>query len=75
MPMIKVTNETMELIRANVLVGHEFRQNATRLPDGRWDVPVSRETYQRLLDFQIPGETFDQVIQRACRIGLGRRPN
>lgn len=75
MVRIKITEETMDLIRQNTLVGHEFRQNATRLPDGRWDVPISRETYQRLLDFQLPGETFDQVIQRACNIGLGRRPN
>jgi len=44
--------------------GAEFRETGRRLNDGKWLIPVSDETVDRLQQARHPGENWSDVIVR-----------
>lgn len=44
-----------------------FRWTGTRQPDGSWLVPVEDDTYERLEQHRLPGESDDDLVQRLIR--------
>lgn len=52
-----------------------FHETAVRQPDGIWLVPLEDETWERLQQSRLPGETDDDAILRLVNTHLGRRPN
>lgn len=44
-----------------------FRWTGARQPDGSWLVPVEDDTYERLQQHRLPGESDDDLVQRLIR--------
>ncbi len=57
-----VTKEAMDAIRAKA--EGQFKQTATLLPDGTWELFVSSETFFRLKEIAHPNETMNDTIIR-----------
>lgn len=75
MPMIKVSDHTLQLIREQTREGFSFACTATRRADGLWDVPVDDEVAMKIATERLPNETDDDVVSRLVRIAIGRRPD
>ena len=75
MRTIIVSDETKHLIDAQVQPGYDLRQTATRLPDGRWTVPVDDEVFDRIDAARLPGETDDDSVSRLLRAATGKKPS
>lgn len=73
MPLIRLTDATYKTI-ASLTIG-TFRSTGTRQADGTWLVPIEQETWDRINTIRLPGETDEDVIQRAIHISLRRRPS
>jgi hypothetical protein len=73
MPLIRLTDATYTAL-ARLAIG-TFRQTGQRQPDGTWLVPIEQDTWDRINTIRLPGETDEDVIQRAIHISLGRRPS
>jgi hypothetical protein len=73
MPSIRITEETMRMIRSAAI--YEFRQTGQRQDDGTWLIAVGDEVAARLSEAVRPGETVDDAIQRIIRQHRGGRPN
>ena len=63
------------LIDAQVQSGYDLRQTATRLPDGRWTIPVDDEVFEHIQAARLPGETDDDTLSRLLRAAIGGKPN
>jgi hypothetical protein len=76
---ITVTAETMKLIEDAVLPGYTFRMTGTLRADGRYDIMVGDEVYDRLITLLETtghlGDDIDSIINRALREALGRKPS
>lgn len=73
MPNVRVRNITMDAIRLAATAPGGFDQRGTRRDDGDWDVPLSQETYDRVLATCLDGETMDDCIFRVlATAGKGR---
>ena len=75
MRTIIVSDETRQLIDAQALPGYMIRQPATRLPDGRWTIPVDDEVFEHIDAARLPGETDDDVVSRLVRAATGKKPS
>ncbi|MBI4923345.1 MAG: hypothetical protein HY834_16510 [Devosia nanyangense] len=75
MKIITVSDETKHLIDAQALPGYTIRRTATRLPDGRWTIPVDDEVFDRIAAARLPGETDDDVVGRLLRAAIGKKPS
>lgn len=75
MPNIIISDETKRLIDAQALPGFDVREIATRLPDGRWRVPVDLEERARIDLERLPGEDVDAAVSRLVRPALDYKPN
>ena len=75
MKTITVSDETRQLIDAQVQAGYDLRQTATPLPDGRWTISVDDEVFDRIADACLPGETDDDTVSRLLRAAIGRKPS
>jgi len=45
------------------------------MADGDWLVPVEEDTYERLQNQRLPGETDDDTVQRMIHVYFGRPNN
>ncbi|MDO8360975.1 MAG: hypothetical protein Q7T08_13200 [Devosia sp.] len=61
--------------RSTALEGRDVRQTATRLPDGRWTIPVDDEVFEHIGAARLPGETDDDVASRLVRAAVGKKPS
>ena len=75
MKVIIVSDETKHLIDAQALPGYTIRRSATRLPDGRWTIPVDDEVFEHIDTVRLPGETDDDTVSRLLRLAIGGKPN
>ena len=75
MKVIIVSDETKHLIDAQALPGYTIRRSATRLPDGRWTIPVDDEVLEHIDTVRLPGETDDDTVSRLLRLAIGGKPN
>jgi hypothetical protein len=73
MPLIRLTDATYRTI-ASITIG-TFRSTGQRQPDGTWLVPIEQRVFDNIQAIRLPGETDEDVIQRAIHISLGRRPS
>ena len=73
MPSIRITNETMRMIRGAAI--YDFRQTGQRQADGTWLIEISEEVAARLSEAALPGETVDDTIQRIIRESRRARPS
>ena len=67
MKTIKVSEATYRAIAEAAML--PFRSTATRQPDGSWLIPVEHDTYERLLERRLPGETDDDTVARLLHRG------
>ena len=75
MKIITVSDETKHLIDAQVQPGYTIRRTATRLPDGRWTIPVDDEVFDHIDAARLPGETDDDTVSRLLRAAIGKKPS
>lgn len=75
MPMVKLSHDTLQLIREQTREGFTFACTASRRADGLWDVPVDDEVAIRIATERLPRETDDDVVSRLVRAASGRRPD
>ena len=75
MKIITVSDETKQLIDPQVQSGYDLRQTATRLPDGRWTIPVDDEVLEHIDVARLPGETDDDTVSRLLRAAIGKKPS
>ena len=73
MPLIRLTDATYRTI-ASITIG-TFRSTGQRQADGTWLVPIEQHVFDNIQAMRLPGETDEDVIQRAIHISLGRRPS
>ncbi len=73
MPLIRLTDATYKTI-ASITIG-TFRSTGQRQADGTWLVPIEQHVFDSIEAIRLPGETDEDVIQRAIHISLGRRPS
>ena len=68
MPMVGVTANTLQLIRAKRPAAFRFASAATRLDDGSWNIPVDDEVAMKIALERVRGEADDGVVSRvvAC---------
>lgn len=72
MPMIKMSDNTLQLIREQAQEGFKFVCTATHRADGLWDVPVDDEVAMKIAIERLPTETDDDVVSRLVRAAMGR---
>jgi len=73
MKTIKVSDATYRAIADAAIL--PFRSTGDRLPDGDWLVPVEDDTYERIQNARLPGETDDDTVQRMLHVYFGRSNN
>ena len=52
-----------------------FRSTGRRLADGDWLIELEDDTYERIQEHRLPGETDDDAILRALHVHSGRPNN
>jgi len=75
MPMIRITSETLQLIREQSSPGFRFVPTARRRPDGDWDLPVDDDVAYSIGMARLPGEADDDVVSRLVREAIGKKPD
>ena len=75
MPMIKVSDHTLQLIREQTQEGYSFACTATRRADRLWNVPVDDEVAMKIATERLPNETDDDVVSRLVRRAIGTLPD
>ena len=75
MPMIKVSDHTLQLIREQTQEGFSFACAASLRADGLWDVPVDDEVAMKIASERLPNETDDDVVSRLVRTAIGTLPD
>lgn len=73
MKTITVTDHTYRAIAELAIL--PFHSTATRMADGNWQVPVSEETWDRLQESRLPGESDDDTVMRVIRHYRHQKPN
>jgi hypothetical protein len=61
---IRITDEACRAIRS--LAIHDFRNDATKNPDGSWMMPIDQEVAERIEKNRHPGETVSDALIRFC---------
>ncbi len=75
MPMIKVSEHTLQLIREQAQEGFSFACTATRRADGLWNVPMDDEVAMKIATERLPNERDDDVVSRLVRTAIGTLPD
>lgn len=75
MPMIKVSDHTLGLIRGQASEGFNFVSTATRRADGLWNIPVDDDVAMKIAAERLADETDDEVVSRLVRMAIGTRPD
>ena len=73
MKTIRVSDATYCAIAEAAI--YPFHSTARRLPDGDWLVEIADDTYERIQEHRLPGETDDDIILRALHVHSGRPNN
>ena len=73
MKVIRVSDATWRMIAEMAIL--PFGSTATRQPDGTWLVPVQDDTWERLEQHRLPGESDDDVLARVLRAARGDKPS
>lgn len=73
MKTIKVSETTYRAIAEAATL--PFRSTGKRLPDGNWLVPLEDDTFERIQDLRLSGETDDDALQRLIHFYFGRSNN
>lgn len=73
MPMIRLTTETMNLIRRQTLPDFRFIRHATEVDAGSWDVPINDEVAPQIAQQRLTPESDDAVVSRLARAAIWRR--
>lgn len=71
MKLVNITAEAQAAVRSASDAPGGFRETATRLPDGTYDVPLSDEVFERVTAAQFQGESFSDALVRI--VALARR--
>ena len=71
MKTVRLSNETMRALKAAANL--PFKPEGQQQSDGFWLVPFSDDTWQRLQQNRLPGETDDDVLSRIVRSVSGRK--
>ena len=72
MPTIRLSTETLQLIREQTLPGFEFVSIARRRDDGDWDVPIDDEVAYMVANARQPNESDDDAVSRLVRASAVR---
>jgi hypothetical protein len=75
MPMVRLSNDTIQLLRQQTTPGFTFVRTAKRREDGDWDVPVDDEVAFEIAVERLPGESDDDCVARLVRAAIGKTPN
>ncbi len=75
MPLIKVSDYTLQLIREQTQEGFSFACTANLRADGLRDVPVDDEVATKIATERLPNVTDDDVVSRLVRMTIGPMPN
>ena len=67
MPMLKISNTTMQAVRAKRPPGYQLAGTILRLDSGDWLVPVDDEVILRVAAERVRGESDDGVVARLLR--------
>jgi hypothetical protein len=73
MKTIRLTEATYNALAAAAIL--PFRSTAERQADGTWLVPIEDDTYERLEEHRLPGESDDDTVIRMLRVYHGQRPS
>ena len=69
MPDIEITEECRALIAAEF----PFDTTGRRLPNGKWQIPIDAETWQRLQRVRLHGESISDCIIRVIIVTQHKR--
>ncbi|HWZ38666.1 MAG TPA: hypothetical protein VNY08_10230 [Bradyrhizobium sp.] len=69
MPDIEITEECRALISAEF----PFDVSGRRLPDGKWQISIDAETWQRLQKVRLHGESISDCIVRVIIVTQHKR--
>lgn len=69
MPIIHLSDATHRLVIEHA--ENPFHVTGERQPDGSWAVPFNDDTFNRLSQLRMEGETFDDVIVRMFGLRAG----
>jgi hypothetical protein len=64
MPMMKISNATMQLVRAKRPRGYELTGSIMRFDDGGWLVAVKDDVTVQIAAERVRGESDDGVVSR-----------
>lgn len=67
MAKIIIRDETHLLLQ---MMSNTGMEDGRRLADGQWEIEITEETHERLQKHIFPGETFDELIERLCRLAM-----
>ena len=85
MRLMRVSDATWHMLAGMAIL--PFRSTGTRQPDGSWLVPVEDDTWERLEQHRLAGESRacpraglqpdpgDDVVARVLRAARGRKPS
>jgi hypothetical protein len=75
MPLIKVSDHTIQLIPQQAREGFSVASTSTRQADGLWEVPVDDEVGSRITTERLPNETDDDVVSRLVGTSISKQPH
>lgn len=64
MPTLRISPQTMTLIRARRHVDFQFARVATRCEDGWWNLPINDDLALLIAQERVRGESDDGVVSR-----------
>jgi hypothetical protein len=73
MKTLKVSDATYRAIADAAIL--PFRSTGTRDANGNWLVPISDDTWERIREHQLPGESDDDTVMRVIHCYRGRKPD
>lgn len=75
MPMVRLSNDTVELLLQQTTPGFRFVSTATRRENGEWDVPVNDDVAHKIAIERLPGESDEDCVARLVRAAIGKNPD
>ena len=73
MKTIRISDATPRAIAEAAVL--PYRGTGRRLADGDWFIELEDDTYERIQEHRLPGETDDDAILRALHVHSGRPNN
>jgi hypothetical protein len=73
MKLMRVSDATWRMVAEIAIL--PFRSTGTRQPDGSWLVQIEDDTWERLEQHRLPGESDDDVLAHVLRAARGQKPS